>query len=303
MMDRKWILAAAVWAASCMWWARPAAAQTPVPLVGAPAAGVPVSPTVAVTATQPVSTSWLTLTDRGGGFAVQFPGDWTASQTEAGEISLENPLAEVVSVMVFSSTVTDTAETSVGLWVKALQPAWLQLGEKVVADQRGRWDRGVTGAFARVATVSVEGQNEHLLVVAPAPDGRIIAVSDAQSGMMLTEENLGRLELILRSLRLPDRAGQALPPPVPAATQQQSGRGPQTNAPIKLTAGQATFRITHDGAGLFTLFLLNAQGQRVAYLGQALGALDRIYSLAVPLSADYALAVTADGAWTVTVEQ
>ena len=130
-----------------------------------------------------------------------------------------------------------------------------------------------------------------------------LAVSDAQSGMMLTEENLGRLERVLRSLRLPDRASQALPPPTPAATQQQSGSGPQPNAPIKLVAGQATFRITHDGEGLFTLFLLNAQGQRVAYLGQALGALDRVYSLAVPLSADYALVVTADGAWTVTVEQ
>jgi hypothetical protein len=296
MINRKWILAAAVCLALLAWRAQPAAAQSPE-------ATAPVTSTVAVTATQPVSAPWLSLTDRGGAFALQFPADWTASQTEAGEIALENPLAEVVSVMVFTSTVTDTAETSVGRWVDALQAAWLRLGEKAVADQRGRWDRGVTGAFARVATVSVEAQNEHLLIVAPAPDGRIIAVSDAQSGMMLTEENLGRLERILRSLHLSERAGQTLPPPVPAATQKQSGSGPQPNAPIKLTAGQATFRITHDGEGLFTLFLLNAQGQRVAYLGQALGALDRVYSLAVPLSADYALEVTADGAWTVTVEQ
>ena len=119
MMDRKMILAAAVWVALGVWWARPAAAQTPVPLVG-----TPVSPTAEVMATQPAEGPWLSLTDRGGAFALQFPADWTASQTEAGEIALENPLAEVVSVMVFTSTVTDTAETSVGRWVSALQAAW-----------------------------------------------------------------------------------------------------------------------------------------------------------------------------------
>jgi hypothetical protein len=300
----------AVAALGLAWSASPAHAQTPGPAATvAVSATAPVSPTAVVTATAPVSPTaavsetWYALTDGAGAFALQFPPSWTASQDEQGRITRESSDAEILSVMVVTGT-TAPAEVAVDRWVNLLKPALDNLGEKVVEDQRGKWDRGLSGAYARLATVNVNGQNEELVLVLPASDGRILAVTDMQSGAMLTEENLARLERILTSVRLSVRADQPLPAPVPATAQKLTGRGPQPQTPtVKLAAGQVTFRLSHDGQERFTIWLLDAQGQRAGFLIDAAGVLKRVYSFAVPRDGDYRFDVTADGAWIIGVEQ
>jgi hypothetical protein len=292
------LLMLAVGACGLVWAAAPAHAQTPEPTATiAVTSSAPVSPTAAV------SETWYLLTDQGGAFSMQFPSTWTASQVERGRIALEGLDSEIISVMVLTGT-TGSPEDLVDRWVKTLAPSWEQLGEKVVEDQRGNWDRGLSGAYARVATVNPSGQNEELMLVSPASDGRVIAVSDGQPGMMLTEANLARLEHILTSLRLSARLDQPLSASAPATTQKLGGQGPQAQtSSVKLVAGQAIFRLTHDGQQRFAIWLLDAQDTRVGFLIDAVGPLKQVYSFAVPRDGDFKFDVTADGAWTIDVQQ
>lgn len=302
-MERKLIVAmlavAAFW---IVWGGEAARAQTPA-AGPAPSTTESLTTTQALTATAPLTDTWFSLTDEGGAFSLQFPATWTAAQSEPGAILLQGQYHELAYVSVYTLPVTQTEEAAVAEWVEAIKPAWTQMGEQVTADQRGRWDRGIAGAFARVTATGAKASMEQLFVVSRRPDGRVVGATNARTGSSLTDDDVSRFEHILASLQLSPGADQPLAAPVTFLKQRQSGAGPQGRVPLRLLERQATFQLTFDGRSRFVVWLLDDQGQRVDLLVDQNGPLNHIYSLAIPRTGDYALQVTGGGSWEITVSQ
>jgi hypothetical protein len=301
-MRRNWMAAVgvgvALWA---MWTAGVARAQTPEPTRPL-SPTVAVSPTVAMTQTAAAG-AWFDLTDESGAFSLEFPPNWTAAQSEPGAMLLRGPEHDLAYVSVFTLPVTQTEEAAVGDWVAAVKPAWAQRGQQVVADERGRWDRGLSGASARVTMASGQTRSEQLFIVSRRPDGRVVSVSDAWGGGMLTEGNLATLERILKSLKVSPAADQPLTAPVRFLNQRQTGIGPRAEITFHLLARQATFQLTFDGRSPFVVWLADDQGQRVDLLVNRTGPLYHVYSLAVPHTGDYTLQITGAGGFEISVAQ
>lgn len=292
-----------------VWSGETARAQTPAAVPPSVGAAVPITTTELLTTTQALTSTgaltetWFSLTDEGGAFSLQFPAAWTAAQSELGAILLQGPSHELAYVSVYTLPITQTEEAAVDRWIEGVKPAWTQMGEQVTADQRGRWDLGITGAFARVTAAGTEASMEQLFIVSRRPDGRVVGATSARAGSSLTEDDLSRLEHILASLQLSPGADRPLAAPVNFLKQRQSGAGPQGRVPLRLLERQATFQLTFDGRSSFVVWLLDDQGQRVDLLVNQAGPLNRIYSLAIPRTGDYALQVAGSGSWEITVSQ
>ncbi len=277
-------------------------AQTPA---AAPALSVTaaVTPTEPLTATGSLTETWFSLTDEGGAFSLQFPPDWTAAQSEPSAVLLQGPAHVLAYVSVFTVPVTQTEESAVGDWVDGVKPAWDQMGEQITSDQRGRWDRGISGAVAHVTATGSKASMEQLFVVSRQSGERVVGASYARTAGSLTEDDLSRLERILASLKLSPGVDQPLAPPVTFLNQRLSGIGPQERVPVSLLERQATFQLTFDGRSTFAVWLVDDQGQRQDLLVNQAGPLNRIYSLGIPRTGDYAFEVSGLGSWEITVHQ
>jgi hypothetical protein len=100
-----------------------------------------------------------------------------------------------------------------------------------------------------------------------------------------------------------------VPPPAPTATpipppagQTLSGQGQQATQTFQLVGGLAIFRMTHSGSSNFAIWLMNDRGERVELLVNEIGSFHGAKAVGVD-TGNYLLDITADGPWTVTIEQ
>ena len=76
-----------------------------------------------------------------------------------------------------------------------------------------------------------------------------------------------------------------------------------------LNSGIAIFRMTHDGSGDFIVSLLDSDGNPVVNSNGVspivieMGAFNGSIAVGIQRKGEYVLDITADGNWTVTVEQ
>ena len=92
--------------------------------------------------------------------------------------------------------------------------------------------------------------------------------------------------------------------------QTLSGRGQRVSSFFTLASGLAIFRMTHEGSGVFAMQLLDEKGQLVALLANKIGGFDGSKAVGVKEGAllgaqpgTHILNITADGNWTVSIEQ
>ena len=80
-----------------------------------------------------------------------------------------------------------------------------------------------------------------------------------------------------------------------------SGSGQQASSPFNLQSGLAVFSITHSESSIFTIWLLDSQGEKTELLVSNFGSFDG--SKAVNVSAGvFIMDISADGEWSVTIE-
>jgi len=82
------------------------------------------------------------------------------------------------------------------------------------------------------------------------------------------------------------------------------GSGQQASSMFNLNQGLAIFRMTHDGNSNFIIRLLDAQGNSVTTsLVNEIGSFDGSKAVHIDESGTYLLDISADGNWTVRIEQ
>jgi hypothetical protein len=121
---------------------------------------------------------------------------------------------------------------------------------------------------------------------------------------------LGLLAILLPPTFADATAPQAADKPENATVLQQfSGTGKQASPRFTLSRGVAILRITHDGNDYFKVSLLDSNGNQVfnsngvAPIVNEKGAFDGSIAVSIQQEGVYLLDVTADGYWTVTIEQ
>ena len=88
-----------------------------------------------------------------------------------------------------------------------------------------------------------------------------------------------------------------------------SGSGKQASPKFMLNSGIAIFRMTHDGSGDFIVSLLDSDGNPVVNSNGVspivieMGAFNGSIAVGIQRKGEYVLDITADGNWTVVVEQ
>lgn len=93
-----------------------------------------------------------------------------------------------------------------------------------------------------------------------------------------------------------DVAGAPVPP-------QITGRGQQVTQLLALQEGLARIEMTHDGQSNFAIWLLDDGGAQVDLLVNEIGSFSGSKAVQVPDDGNYLLDVTADGNWTIVIEQ
>jgi PKD repeat protein len=93
------------------------------------------------------------------------------------------------------------------------------------------------------------------------------------------------------------------PAPTPTPTESFSGSGQQVTALFRLTAGLAIFRMTHTGNSNFIIVLEDDTGDWVELLVNEIGSFNGATSVHIEDTGWFMLDISADGAWTVTIEQ
>lgn len=93
------------------------------------------------------------------------------------------------------------------------------------------------------------------------------------------------------------------PPSAPAPPQTFTGRGQQVSPMFILDSGLAIFRMTHDGNSNFAILLLDDKGDWIELLVNEIGAFDGSKGVGIDRSGAYILDITADGNWTISIEQ
>ena len=108
----------------------------------------------------------------------------------------------------------------------------------------------------------------------------------------------------------PDPAATPRPVPTSIPIQGFEGTGQQVSAQFELFEGVSLFTMTHDGSGVFAMQLLDEEGQLVALLANKIGGFDGSKAVGVKEGAllgaqpgTHILNITADGNWTVSIEQ
>jgi len=92
----------------------------------------------------------------------------------------------------------------------------------------------------------------------------------------------------------------ATPTPEPIAL---SGTGQEATSKFSLEKGLSIFRMTHDGDSNFGVWLLDGEGEKVDLLVNEIGAFDGSKAVGIKKQGDYILDISADGRWTITIEQ
>ncbi|TKJ31057.1 MAG: hypothetical protein CEE40_03120 [Chloroflexi bacterium B3_Chlor] len=93
------------------------------------------------------------------------------------------------------------------------------------------------------------------------------------------------------------------PEPPPPEPQRLTGHGQQASPLFPLLPGLAVFRMTHDGAHNFAITLLDNQGEWVELLVNMIGPFNGAKAVGVEQEGNYIMDISADGSWTVLVEQ
>jgi len=89
----------------------------------------------------------------------------------------------------------------------------------------------------------------------------------------------------------------------PTAPTTFTGTSASGSNVVELTRGLARFTLSAKGRGNFAVWLFGGDGKRVDLLANDIGAFDGSKAVQIPLDGPYVLDVTADGAWTIQVEQ
>lgn len=93
------------------------------------------------------------------------------------------------------------------------------------------------------------------------------------------------------------------PEPPPPEPQQFAGQGQQASPLFTLVPGLAVFEMTHDGSHNFAITLLDSQGEWVELLVNMIGPFSGAKAVGIELEGSYIMDISADGNWTVLVEQ
>ncbi len=86
------------------------------------------------------------------------------------------------------------------------------------------------------------------------------------------------------------------------SVKEYKGQGATELTGILLPAGPVKFEIKHDGIGIFTVWLLDPQGNLSALLAEKTGAFDGENEIGLPSSGTYGLRIQADGEWIITID-
>ena len=82
-----------------------------------------------------------------------------------------------------------------------------------------------------------------------------------------------------------------------------SGTGQQASEMFYLDEGLVIFEMTHDGDGYFGIWLLDDEGDRIDLLVNEGGEFDGSKAVGINKAGIYLLDISADGNWTITIEQ
>ncbi len=93
---------------------------------------------------------------------------------------------------------------------------------------------------------------------------------------------------------------EIIPEPSPITL---SGTGQQASKKFSLESGLSIFKMTHTGTSNFAVILMDSDGQRVELLVNDIGKFDGSKAVGIAKKGEYILDVSADGKWTVTIEQ
>ena len=95
-------------------------------------------------------------------------------------------------------------------------------------------------------------------------------------------------------------APTATPTPEPITL---SGTGQEATSKFSLETGLSVFRMNHDGDRNFIVWLLNDEGDQIDLLVNKIGEFDGSKAVGITKQGDYILDISADGSWTITIEQ
>ena len=90
------------------------------------------------------------------------------------------------------------------------------------------------------------------------------------------------------------------PTPEPIAL---SGTGQEATSKFSLEKGLTIFRMTHDGDRNFVVWLLDDDGNQIDLLVNKIGEFDGSQAVGIKTLGNYILDISADGSWTITIEQ
>ena len=80
-----------------------------------------------------------------------------------------------------------------------------------------------------------------------------------------------------------------------------SGVGKQDTDPVTLPSGLVNVKLTHEGSGNFTIWLVNSQGTKIELLVNEIGSYDKSSGLSITNSGDYTFEINATGNWTINI--
>lgn len=82
-----------------------------------------------------------------------------------------------------------------------------------------------------------------------------------------------------------------------------SGTGQQATEEFNLEGGLSIFKMTHSGGSNFIVYLLDNDGNEIDLLVNKIGVFDGSQALKIRKTGEYLLDISADGQWTVDIEQ
>jgi len=82
-----------------------------------------------------------------------------------------------------------------------------------------------------------------------------------------------------------------------------SGTGQQASQKFTLENGLSIFKMTHSGTSNFSITLMDSDGQRVELLVNEIGKFDGAKAVGVSKKGEYVLDISANGNWTIKIEQ
>lgn len=93
---------------------------------------------------------------------------------------------------------------------------------------------------------------------------------------------------------------EIIPEPAPI---ELSGTSQQATQKFTLEIGLSIFKMTHAGTSNFAITLMDSDGQRIELLVNEIGKFDGAKAVGIAKNGEYILDVSANGKWTVKIEQ